>query len=135
MDKLKREFDSLTPSKESFGIVPRKDAFEVKCDVEGYEPHELTVNLTDDTLTLSGKHEERNVDGSRFVARTFQRKYTLPKDAKAEYIRARLVGNTMRVEAPLATGSTWRPLSPYWGHKAIPIEYGFGRRTTPALTY
>lgn len=108
IERLKREagFDSsLTrPSllHDNMGIVPRKDAFEVSLDVAGFKPEELVVNLNNDQLTLSGKHEEKSADGTRFVSRQFTRKYQLPQDVDPEKMKSSLAadGRTLRVEAP-----------------------------------
>ena len=68
IERLKREagFDSIRLFDDNMGIVPRKDAFEVSLDVAGYKPEELLVNLNNDQLTLTGKHEDKSADGTRY---------------------------------------------------------------------
>ena len=64
IERLKREagFDSIRLFDDNMGIVPRKDAFEVSLDVAGYKPEELLVNLNNDQLTLTGKHEDKSAE-------------------------------------------------------------------------
>ena len=120
IERLKREagFDSLLRFDENMGVVPRKDAFEVSLDVSGFKPEELLVNLNNDQLTLSGKHEEKSADGTRYVSRQFTRKYQLPRDVDPERVKSSLTadGRTLRVEAP-------RALSLSGGDTRIPITY------------
>lgn len=121
IERLKREagFDSIRLFDDnSMGIVPRKDAFEVSLDVSGYKPEELVVNLNNDQLTLTGKHEEKSSDGTRYVSRQFMRKYQLPQGVEAEKMKSSLAadGRTLRVEAP-------RSLSDQLHDTRIPITH------------
>jgi len=108
------------------GIVPRKDAYEVSIDVKGFDPKELQVNVNDNFLTLTGRHEEKSQDGSSYVSRSFQRMYQLPKNVNQDAIRSSLTdsGKTLRVEAPMLAVEAQES-------KPIPIEISRGN---PAIT-
>lgn len=84
-------------------IEMNKDSFNVKLDVRGYKPEELTVTVDDQSLILSGRHEEKSEDGSRCMAREFKRVVSIPKEVDVEQLKSCLAtdGRTLRVEAPV----------------------------------
>ena len=55
------------------------DGFYVCLDVLQYSPHEITVRTTNYTVTVEGRHEERQ-DEHGYISRQFTRRYTLPPD-------------------------------------------------------
>ena len=114
MSQLLRDVDKL---KKDAGLVARDDAFEVALDVNGFDPKELQVNVSDNFLTMSGRHEENSPDGSRYVSRSFTRKYHLPENVNQDEFKSCLTndGKTLRIMAPLK--SIKEPES-----KAVPIE-------------
>ena len=126
MEKMIRESEdvALDVPKLDTGIVNRNDAFEVQLEVDGFEPQDLVVNVHDNFLTLSGKHEERSPDGARYVSRQFQRQYLLPENVNQDELRSSLEknGRMLKVEAPLRPAITGGPTP-----KSIPIEVSRGR--------
>ncbi|XP_040005696.1 alpha-crystallin B chain-like [Xiphias gladius] len=54
-----------------------KDRFVIYLDVKHFSPDELSVNVSDDFITIHAKHEDRQ-DDHGFVSREFLRKYRLP---------------------------------------------------------
>jgi len=104
------ELDRLSPQMDYLrrkvgvarGLVPR-DAFEVKLDVSGFKPEDLTITLQDRTLTITGKQEEKSEDGSCCSSRSFSRSFVLPKNVNIDDMKSCLAsdGRTLRVEAPL----------------------------------
>lgn len=48
-------------------------------DVQQFAPNEITVKVTEGTVIVEGKHEEKQ-DEHGFISRHFVRRYTLPKD-------------------------------------------------------
>lgn len=112
-----RDVDRLKREAVDTGIVPRDDAFEVALDVNGFDPKELQINVNDNFLTMSGRHEEKSPDGSSYVSRSFMRKYHLPETVNQDDMKSNLSsdGKTLRIMAPLK--SIKAPDS-----KAIPIE-------------
>lgn len=115
--QLFRDVENLKRDAFDNGIVPRSDAFEVALDVHGFDPKELQVNVHDNYLTLTGRHEEKSPDGNSYVSRSFTRKYHLPENVNQDQVKSSLTNNgkTLRVEAPLL--SVKAPEA-----KAIPIE-------------
>merc|ERR1712119_4123 len=63
---------------------------EVSLDTSQYRPDELKVSIDKGVVTVEGKHEEKAEDGSKMVSRMFSRKYTLPKETKAEEVVSNL---------------------------------------------
>lgn len=55
-----------------------KDKFEVNVDVQQFAPHEITVKTSGNTITVEGKHEEKQ-NGNAFVSNNFIRRYVLPQ--------------------------------------------------------
>merc|ERR1712088_1239262 len=51
---------------------------------------ELSVAVSDGVLVVEGKHEEKAEDGSKMVARSFSRKYSLPASAEADQVASNL---------------------------------------------
>merc|ERR1712215_591311 len=63
---------------------------EVSLDTSQYRPDELKVGIDKGVVSVEGKHEEKAEDGSKMVSRMFSRKYTLPKETKAEEVVSNL---------------------------------------------
>eukprot|EP00092_Neocalanus_flemingeri_P021248 GFUD01023023.1.p1 GENE.GFUD01023023.1~~GFUD01023023.1.p1 ORF type:complete len:196 (-),score=77.81 GFUD01023023.1:924-1511(-) len=73
---------------------------EVSLDTTGYKPSELSVNVCKGMICVMGKHEEKSEEGKVMVLREFTRKYTLPRDARAEDVESSLLKDgTLRVTA------------------------------------
>merc|ERR1711913_91145 len=49
-----------------------------------------SVAVSDGVLMVEGKHEERAEDGSKMVARSFSRKYSLPASAEPDQVASNL---------------------------------------------
>ena len=88
--------------------------FEVSLDTHEYRPDELKVNVTDNVLTVEGKHEEKSEDGNAIVTRHFLRKYVLPKGCQAETVNSNLSSDgVLMITAPK---------NPYQRNHSIPIQ-------------
>lgn len=73
--------------------------------VEGYNPDELSVQLTArGMLEVSGKHEEKSADGTVTSTRQFCTSFSLPKNVNKEAIRSDLSrdGGQLRIMAPVS---------------------------------
>merc|ERR1739842_184490 len=79
-------------SKDSEVIRVKEDdsKLEVSLDTSQYRPDELSVAVSDGVLVVEGKHEEKAEDGSKMVARSFSRKYSLPATAEASQVASNL---------------------------------------------
>merc|ERR1711915_953023 len=70
---------------------------EVSLDTAQYRPDELKITVDKGVVCVEGRHEEKAEDGSKMVSRSFSRKYTLPKDAKAEDVVSNLSSDDVLV--------------------------------------
>jgi len=82
----------LFKTKDSEVIRVKEDdsKLEVSLDTSQYRPDELSVAVSDGVLVVEGKHEEKAEDGSKMVARSFSRKYSLPASAEADQVASNL---------------------------------------------
>ena len=73
---LFRDMD-LFKEKDSEVIRLKEDAdqLEVSLDTSQYRPDELRVSVSGREVCIEGRHEEKNEDGSRMVARQFVRRF------------------------------------------------------------
>jgi len=116
LPSLKNEFadmDLFTAGGRDSEVIRVKqdaDKMEVSLDTAQYRPDELSVSVSDGTVTVEGKHEEKAEDGSKMVARQFVRKYTLPAGAKPEEVVSNLSSDgvlviTAKKPAPAITNA------------------------------
>ena len=69
-------------------------------DVQHFKPEELAVKVTDNIVTIEGKHEEKE-DDHGFITRHFVRKYTIPANVDAEKLASNLSSDgVLTIEAP-----------------------------------
>ncbi|XP_050294586.1 protein lethal(2)essential for life isoform X1 [Anthonomus grandis grandis] len=66
-------------------VCRSKDNFEVILDVQQFAPNEITVKTTGNSITVEGKHEEKQ-DEHGFISRHFVRRYVLPSDHDIEQV-------------------------------------------------
>lgn len=73
-------------------------------DTSQYKPDELKVNVMANNLTVEAKHTEKSEDGTSFISRQFQRKYTLPRDCKYDLVTSNLSADgVLVISAPKPT--------------------------------
>jgi len=120
MERMRRDLDSLHGSvkrrKDAFEVWnelireleriggdldSRKDVFEVKVDVHGFQPKDLNVSIKGNVLTVEGSHEEKSEDG--FSSHQFKRSFTIPDNVQRAQFKSHFAkdGRTLRIEAPL----------------------------------
>merc|ERR1719400_2212485 len=89
----------LFKTKDSEVIRGKEDdtKLEGSLDTSQYRPDELSVAVSDGVLVVEGKHEEKAEDGSKMVARSFSRKYSLPATAEAGQVASNLSSNGVLV--------------------------------------
>ena len=94
LPSLKNEFAdmNLFSGKDSEVIRVKQDdnKMEVSLDTSQYRPDELSVSVSEGTVSVEGKHEEKAEDGSKMVSRQFVRKYTLPAGAEPQDVVSNL---------------------------------------------
>lgn len=74
---------AMSEWKNDSGVLSYKDGadkMEISLNTSGYTPSELSVNVGDGELIISGAHEERSEAGHRMVSRQFRRQYALGQD-------------------------------------------------------
>ncbi|XP_018318476.1 protein lethal(2)essential for life-like [Agrilus planipennis] len=70
-------------------ITADKDKFQVSLDVQHFKPDEIKVTASGNTLTVEGKHEEKQ-DEHGYISRHFVRKYVLPEGHDVNQVQSRL---------------------------------------------
>ena len=90
----------------SVDLSETEDKYEVKADLPGMKKDEIKISFNDSVLTLTGekKHEEK-VDEKNYhrVERAygkFERSFRLPKDVKADQIKANYKSGVLSIEIP-----------------------------------
>lgn len=105
-NELISKFDSQVNLNE-VSFNPVNDSYEMSLDVTGYKPYELTVSVDpfDHKLTLEGKHEEKSIDGSKYISRQFKQSMKLPSSIDVNRVGSKLNwdGRTLKVTAPVKT--------------------------------
>lgn len=98
LERLRRQLGMF------IGVIPRSDHFEVELDVPGYKLEDLNVCVQDDTLTISGTHDEKNKSGTHYQHRRFSRRFILPENVEADKMKSTFSNDgrisCLRVEAP-----------------------------------
>ena len=104
LNRMARQLDRLRSDLHVDGGVVQKDnSYGINLNVDGFQPKDINVSLQDDVLTVTGKHEEKSEDGSRFSSRQFTRSYRLPEHVQQEQMKSVLAadGRTLKIEAPI----------------------------------
>ena len=104
LNRVARQLDRLRSDLHvDGGVVLKDNSFGVNLNVDGFQPKDINVSLQDNVLTISGKHEEKNEDGSRFASRQFTRSYRLPEHVQQDQMKSFLAadGRTLKIEAPI----------------------------------
>jgi len=69
-------------------------------DVQQFKPEEIKVKVTDGSVIVEGKHEERQ-DKHGFISRQFTRRYKLPSNTNLEAIKSNLSSDgVLTIAAP-----------------------------------
>lgn len=81
-----------------------QDVFEVKLDVEKYEPSELSVKVQNEHLIVSGKHEKKS-DEFGLVAQQFTRQFLMPEDINLDTLSSTLSSEGILTVRALVKGA------------------------------
>ncbi|EFA07948.1 heat shock protein 23 [Tribolium castaneum] len=80
-----------------------KEKFQACLDVQQFKPEELTVKVSDNVVTVEGKHEEKE-DEHGFISRHFVRRYVIPEGHDLGKIESRLSSDgVLSITAPRIT--------------------------------
>lgn len=97
-------------------LLITKDGFHACVDVHHFDPSEVSVKTVDNTITIEGKHEERD-DKNGSVERHFIRKYQLPKEYDIKSVHTTLSNDgVLTIKAP-------PPPNKETGERHIPISF------------
>nr|QGZ00462.1 heat shock protein 21.8 [Glyphodes pyloalis] len=119
---------NLARQESSSTINLTKDKFEVILDVQQFTPEEITVKAVNNSVTVEGKHEEKQ-DEHGFISRQFTRRYVLP----AGYELSDLV-STLSSDGVLTITAPKRP-PPQAGERIVPItKTGPAKQPEPLKT-
>jgi len=81
-------------------FVTEADKYVLTLNVEKFKPDEIQVKVTDDTISVTGKHEEKQ-DEANFSCQEYSRKHTLPPGVKADDVKCALsLSGVLTISAP-----------------------------------
>ena len=92
----------------SVDIRENENAYEAEVEIPGLDKKDIQLSVEDGLLSISGekKRENENEEGNyHYVERTFgkfERSFRLPKNVKAEEIKANYKNGVLHVEIPKA---------------------------------
>ncbi|KAL3971101.1 required for meiotic nuclear division protein 1 [Sarotherodon galilaeus] len=85
-----------------------KDRYVIYVDVKHFSPDELSVSVSDDFITIHGKHEDRQ-DDHGYVSRAFLRKYRLPSGVTGAEVTSSLsCDGVLTITAPRSSSGPER---------------------------
>lgn len=97
-------------------LVETDDAFHLRLDVPGMTKKDITINLQNGTLTVSGERaSERTEEGEEYVRAerafgTFHRSFTLPDAVDEANIQATYEDGVLSIHVPKTEESTRRQI-------------------------
>ena len=100
----------------STDLVETDDDFRLRLDVPGMTKDDISINLQDRTLTVSGERtSERTEDSEEYVRverafGTFHRSFTLPDAVDADHIEATYDDGVLTITVPKTEESTRRQI-------------------------
>ncbi len=92
------------------------DAFRIRLDVPGMTKDDITINLQNNTLTVSGERSsERKEEGEEYVRverafGNFHRTFTLPDAVDSENVEAAYQDGVLTINVPKTEKSTRRQI-------------------------
>jgi HSP20 family protein len=98
--------DRLSEFEAAFEVKETKEGYLFKADVPGIKENDLTINLTGNRLTVSGKRdEERKQEHETYFSYersygSFTRSFTLPEGVDADKVNASLKDGVLTILVP-----------------------------------
>ena len=110
--RFDRMFDEWLDGRErawtpAIDVVREDGHLVVRADLPGIKPEEVTIEVEDDILTVSGEHEERSEEKDKHYVRrerrygSFRRSMALPTGVDAKQIKAETHDGVVEVTIPL----------------------------------
>ena len=99
-------------------LLPAADAYEtadtfvVELEVPGYDEKELSVEISDRTLKVSGERKETQEAAEKAfrlrerLERKFERRFELPREANTEHVKAVFEKGVLQVRVPKRQAAT-----------------------------
>ena len=95
----------------AFEVKETKDGYVFKADVPGIKESDITINVTDSRLVVSGKREEekKQEDETYFSYEcsygSFTRSFTLPESVDGDKVSANLKDGVLTINVPRKSGA------------------------------
>jgi HSP20 family molecular chaperone IbpA len=78
-------------------IINTEDGFTIQLDVKHFEPHDIKVSLTGNSLSVTGERIEDDPLSSQSLKRSFSRRYAIPDDIRLESIKSHMTDTGMLI--------------------------------------
>jgi HSP20 family protein len=113
-------FEDLTDGKRrtwrlSVDVVEEDERYVVRADLPGIKPDDVKIEVSDDTLTISGEHTETEKEEKRNYVRrerrygSFTRSMALPSGVTADDIEATFADGMLEVSIPKPKAEEKKP--------------------------
>lgn len=86
-----------------YDIIQHDDHYEFQVDVPGFDRNDISVELEDGTLTVSGSRGEEETSGDRVVSRRrkkFTYRWPIGEDMEVEGVSAALDSGVLTIDVP-----------------------------------
>ena len=109
--RMRRMFDDtgvLAGKLPAADLYETDDTFVLEMEVPGFAEKELTVDVTDSTVSVKGARKEEKEEKDRSyilherLERSFERRFTLPGDANTSKLAATFKDGVLKVSTPKA---------------------------------
>ena len=115
-ERLDRIFDDLTNGggrahRLAVDVIEEDDRYLMRADVPGIKPEDLKIEVEDDTLTVSGSHEEKTEKKEDSYVRrerrfgSFSRSMIVPHGTKSAEIEAEMSDGVLEISIPKPKGA------------------------------
>jgi len=112
---IRSALQELAEIEKDNSITFDKNQFQASIDVQQFKPEEITVKQSGNTVTIEGKHEEKQ-DEHGYISRHFVRRYELPEDCDFQKVQSKLSSDgVLSITAPK------KPEGQQEEYKTIPI--------------
>jgi HSP20 family protein len=122
-DRMSSQFEEITGSEApplpvptagdtvDLDLVERDDEYEATVDLPGFEPEDVDVTVTDQTLQIAAEHQETEEDtGENYLTRerhaeSIRRSIRLPTAVEPDTVSARMQNGVLTLTLPKSTDS------------------------------
>jgi len=107
-DLFNNFLDNGSSSMPAVNIVEKEKEFAVDMSVPGFDKGDINVQVENDTLTISARHENKNeekdannkVIRQEFSSSSFERSFILPENIDTENIAAKQENGILKISLP-----------------------------------